>query len=156
MRDESNIADQVSAILTDLDELKTAQLVGHSQVKVTEYASDAISVTSTTTGYTSEAFANCTVMAGSILPGNILITHCVPEVYASGGVLIDNKTDGRSVNVTTIETDSDNTNAFQINIYHTSTGGETIPAETYTVKFHIYSTAALTLTAQGGVYGSNA
>ena len=121
--------------------------MGHSQVKVTEYASDAISVTSTTTGYTSEAFANCIVKAGSILPGNILITHCVPEVYTSGGVLIDNKTDGRSVNVTVIETDSDNTNAFQINIYHT---------ETYTVKFHIYSTATLTLTAQGGVYGSNA
>lgn len=153
MREESSLVKQVVDILTNLDELKTAQFVGHSQVKVADYVSDEISVTSTSTGYASEAFAHCTVLAPDILPGNVLITHCVPEVYTSGGVLIDNKTDGRAVNVTTIETDTDYTNAYQINIYHTSTGGESISSETYKVKFHVYSSATVSLEAAGGVYG---
>lgn len=153
MREEESLAKQVVDILTELNELKTAQYVGHSQVRVVEYVSDELTITSTSTGYASSAFAHCTVLAPDILPGNVLITHCVPEVYTSGGTLIDNKTDGRSVNVTTIETDSDYTNAFQINVYHTSTGGETISSESYKVKFHIYSAATVALEAAGGVYG---
>lgn len=152
MRDESSIVEQLRSAQRALDELKTAQFVGHSQIVVKDYVSSEITVTSTSTGYASEAFAHAIVTAPSILPGNILITYCVPEVYATTG-LIDNKTDGRAVNVTTIETGDDNTNAYQINIYRTSTGGETIPTENYEVKFHIYSAALVDIEVAGGMYG---
>lgn len=154
MRDDSTLVSQLRDIQVWLDELKTAQLVGNSQIRVKEYVSETITATSTSTGYTSEAFANCIVLAPEIMQGNILITHCVPEVRTANNTLIDNKTDGRSVNITSVEIDQDYANAYQANIYHTSTGGETIPAESYTVRFHIYSAALVSITASGGQYGS--
>lgn len=153
MRDPETIVSQVREALRALDELKTAQFVGNSQIRVYEFISDTINVTSTSTGYFSEAFAHAIVMAPDVLPGNVLITYCVPEVYSSDG-LISNKTDGRQVSVTTIESGVDDINVYQANIYHSSIGGETIPSETYSVKFHIYSAAMVSVTANGGPYGS--
>ena len=153
MRDEESIVSQVRGALRALDELKTAQFVGHSQIRVHEFVSDEVTVTSTSAGYFSEAFANATVTAPDVLSGNVLISFCVPEVY-SGSTLIDNKTNGRQVNVTTIESGADGTNIYQVNIYHSSVGGETISPETYSVKFHIYSAATVSVTANGGPYGA--
>ena len=154
MRDEDNLASQVRNILIQLEELKTAQLVGHSQIKVAEYVSDELTVRSTSTGYMAEAYAHAIVVAPDIIEGNVLITYCVPEARTSNGTLIDNKTDGLMVNVNSIETDSDYTNAYQINVIRTSTGGETISAEDFKIKFHIYSAATVSITANGGSYGS--
>lgn len=149
MRDEVSIIDQVARIITDLEELKTAQRVGESQIKVTEYVSEEVTVTSNGPGLVVEAFAYLDIQATSIDEPNVLICYCVPEVRHDGE-LVDNKTDGWSVNLTNIETGGFSQSAYQANIYRTSLGGSNVPVTTYTVKFHVWSAAEVTLTAGSG------
>ena len=150
-RNSDGLVDQLRDALLDNNEIKEAQLVGESQIVIKEYVSSQITTTSTSSGYVGEAFAVCTV-SSDIADGNILITYCCPEVRI-GGTLIDNKNDAYSMNVTIIDTESDKTNAFQVNIYHTATSDtETIPVENFTVKFHVWSAAAVALTARSGTY----
>lgn len=149
----TGLAEQLRDILLELRESKESQFVGNSQIIVKEFTSDAISVTSETSGYMSNAYASCTATAPTIADGNILITYCVPEVRVNG-TLIDNKNAAEyTCHTSIIETSSDNTNGYQVSIYHSSIEGEDIPVETYSVVFHIYSAAEVTLTATGGVYG---
>ena len=153
LRKSETVAKQLRDILLELKESKSAQFVGNSQIIVKEYVSNQISVTSESTGYIAEAFASCTASAPTIENGNVLITYCVPEVRING-TLIDNKNaDEYTCHITIVETESDATNGYQVSIYHSSTGGEEIPSETFTVKFHIYSAAEVTVSARGGVYG---
>lgn len=153
MRDDNGIVRLLRDILLNLDESKTAQFVGNSQIIVKEFVSDEITATSTTDGYTSEAYASCSVDASQIADGNILITYCIPEVYRPNGVLIDNKNAVQyTVHTTTVDTKDDKTNGYQASIYHTSLEGEDVPVETYRVKFHIFSAATVELTAREGTY----
>ena len=153
MRDQDSLVIQLRDILLNLNESKTAQFVGNSQIIVKEFISDEITVTSESDGYTSEAYASCKVDAPQIADGNILITYGIPEVYTPSNNLIDNKNAVQyTVHTTTIDTKNDKTNGFQASIYHTSVGGETVPVETYRVKFHVFSAALVTLTATGGAY----
>lgn len=150
IRFESNLAKQLRDIILELNEAKTAQRVGESQIVVTQYISDQASTTSTSDGYFAEAYAYCVVEAPSIISGNVLITHCVPEVRLNGA-LIDNAALGvYSYYVTPF--DNGNKTIYQLTIYHSSAQGETVPAETFTVKFHIHSAADVILTAGSGIY----
>lgn len=151
MRDDASITNQVAQAQRDVEELKTTQMVGESQIKVKEYVSDEITVTSTGPDLVVEAFAWCDAVATTIADPNVLIAYCVPEVR-SGGTLIDNKTDGWSVNLTSIDNQQFNRASYQVNIYRTSTSGSNVPTTTYTVRFHIWSAADLTLTVGEGYH----
>ena len=151
MRDDSSITDQVQQAMLDVEELKAAQLVGESQIKIKEYVSDEVTVTSDGPDLVVEAFAWLDVVASTVADPNVLIVYCVPEVRNNGN-LIDNKTDGWEFNLTNIEVPESNHVAYQANIYRTSTGGSNVPVTTYTVKFHVWSAADVTLTAGSGYY----
>lgn len=151
-RSTNSVAKQLRDIILELDESKEAQFVGNSQIIVKEYVSTEVSTISESTGYISEAYASCTVSSPKIENGNVLITYCVPEVRING-TIIDNKNVAEyTCHTNIIDTASDNTNGYQVSIYHSSVGGETIPAETYTVKFHVYSAAEVNLSARSGAY----
>lgn len=152
IRFESSLAKQLRDIILELNEAKTAQRVGNSQIVVTEYTSSQLSTTSTSTGYFAEAYAYCIAEAPTITGNNVLLTHCVPEVRLNG-TLIDNTALGvYSYYVTNIRSDTGNKTIYQLTIYHSSSQGETVPAETFTVKFHIHSAADVTLTVGSGTY----
>lgn len=149
MRDESNIADQLSQALRDIRELKEAQQVGHSQIKVKEFISDEITVTSSGPDLVVRAFAWCDIEAEAITEPNVLIAYCAIEVR-SGNRLVDNKEDGWSCNITSIDNQAYNQASYQANIYRSSTGGSNVPITTYAVRFHIWSAADITLTVGSG------
>lgn len=149
MRDEANIANQVQQAMLDIQELKATQPVGKSQIKIKEYVSDEITVTSTGPDLFVEAYAWCDAVADTISDPNVLIAYCVAEVR-SGDRLITNKEEGWSCNVTSIDNQEYNQASYQVNIYRSSTGGSNVPVTTYQVKFHIWSAADLTLTAGAG------
>lgn len=154
LRSTDSLTKQMRDILLDLEELKAAQLVGNSQIIVKEFVSDQISVRSTSSGYTAEAYASCTVTAPDLADGNILITYCVPEIRLNG-TLVNNSTATSAYSFALNEFDTGNakTNGYQASIYHTSLSGETVPAETFTVRFHVWSAALVELSAKGGLYG---
>lgn len=151
MRDESSIVNQVQQAQLDVQELKTAQLVGESQIVVKEYVSDEITVTSDGPDLFVEAFAWCDVDAPNVTAPNVLITYCIAEVR-SGSTLVDNKQDGWQCNITSIENPDPSKASYQVNIYRTSTGGSNVPITTYTVRFHIWSAADITLTVGEGYH----
>ena len=149
MRDESNITDQLSQAIRDIRELKEAQQVGQSQIKVKEYVSDEITVTSGGPDIVVRAFAWCDIEAETITEPNVLIAYCAIEVR-SGNRLVKNKEDGWSCNITSIDNQTYNQASYQANIYRSSTGGSNVPVTTYTVRFHIWSAADITLTVGSG------
>ena len=149
MRDESNITDQLSQAIRDIRELKEAQQVGQSQIKVKEYVSDEITVTSGGPDIVVRAFAWCDIEAETITEPNVLIAYCAIEVR-SGNRLVNNKEDGWSCNITNIDNQTYNQASYQANIYRSSTGGSNVPVTTYTVRFHIWSAADITLTVGSG------
>lgn len=149
MRYESSITDQLSKALRDIRELKEAQQVGQSQIKVKEYVSDEITVTSGGPDLVVRAFAWCDIEAETITEPNVLIAYCAIEVR-SGNRLVNNKEDGWSCNITNIDNQTYNQASYQANIYRSSTGGSNVPVTTYTVRFHIWSAADITLTVGSG------
>lgn len=149
MRDESNITDQLSQAIRDIRELKEAQQVGQSQIKVKEFVSDEITVTSSGPDLVVKAFAWCDIEAETITEPNVLIAYCAIEVR-SGNRLVNNKEDGWSCNITSIDNQTYNQASYQANIYRSSTGGSNVPITTYTVRFHIWSAADITLTVGSG------
>lgn len=152
MRDESSIIDQVQQAQLDVQELKSTQFVGKSQIVVKEYVSDEITVTSTGPDLFVEAHAWCDVTAPSISEPNVLIAYCMVEAR-SGSTLVDNKHDGWQCNITNIENTHSNQASYQANIYRSSTGGSNVPVTTYSVRFHVWSAANITLTVGGGYHG---
>ncbi len=149
MRGESNIANQLGQAIRDIRELKEAQQVGQSQIKVKEFVSDEITVTSGGPDLVVRAFAWCDIEAETITEPNVLITYCAIEVR-SGNRLVNNKEDGWSCNVTSIDNQTYNQASYQANIYRSSTGGSNVPVTNYTVRFHIWSAADITLTVGSG------
>lgn len=151
LRSSDSLAKQLRDAILDLDELKEAQFVGEDQIKIQETVSSTVVAPSESSFYEAEANATCIVESAD--RDNVLITYAVAEVYDKNGVLITNKFDGLSVSLTTIDTGLDYTNAYQANIFRSSTGGEEVFAENFTVKFHVWSSADVTLTARNGIYG---
>lgn len=152
VRDTDSLAKQLRDIILELNEAKTAQRVGTSQIVVKEYISNSISVTTDTNGFFAEGYAWCLAVAPTISSGNVLITHCVPEVRLNGA-LIDNAALGAYAYYSNVvDTKTNNTTACQITVIHSSMGGESVPSETFTVRFHIYSAAEVDLTAKEGMY----
>lgn len=151
MRDEDNIAKQVRDLLIASEELKTAQFVGNDQVKVQETISTEISVTSTANTYITRCYASCRVTATDLNTGNVLICYCVPEVRLNGNI-VGNLDGVYQVDLSKADEGFVDRMGFQANIFHVDDGGSTIPAETYKVKFHVFSTADVTIQAWGGIF----
>lgn len=149
MRGESSITNQLAQAMLDIEELKTAQMVGESQIKIKEFVSDPVTITSTGPDLFVEAYAWCDAEAATVTESNVLITHCDAEIR-SGDTLVNNKSDGWQYNITSIETTRSNRTAYQANIYRSSTSGSNVPVTTYTVRFHVWSSADLTLTVGSG------
>lgn len=150
MRDSDNIVSQVNELLRASQELKTAQLVGDSQI-IIKHTTATITASSDADTYITRAFASCRVTATDLNPGNVLICYCLPEVRV-GGTLVDNLDDVYQLDVSKADEGFVDKMGFQANIFHSDDGGSTIPAETYTVTFHIYSSADVAITAWEGVF----
>lgn len=151
MRDDESLARQIRDLLKDSEELKTAQFVGTDQVKVQETISNAISVSSDADYYITRCYASCRVTATDLNPNNVLICYCIPEVRLNG-TIVGNLDGVYQLDLSKADEGFTDRMGFQANIFHIDDSGSQIPAETYTVKFHIFSTADVTIQAWEGVF----
>lgn len=155
MRDDETLVGQIRALQIANEELKDAQLVGKSQLLVKQTISDEITITSDSNGYISEAYAWCEAQAPSVTGDNVLIAYSVAEIRTENNLLVDNVDPAEyTFHINNIKTAANDTVAFQLTVYHSSQGGETIPVENYKVKFYVWSAAKVNLTAQEGLYGA--
>lgn len=150
MRDEDTIVSQVRRLLEASEELKTAQFVGDSQV-VVKHTTASLTAQSDANTYITRAYASCRVTASNLNDGNVLICYCLPEVRVNGQ-LVDNLDDTYQLDISKADEGYVDRMGFQANIFHIDDGGSTIPAETYTVTFHVYSSADVTITAWEGIF----
>lgn len=150
MREDESLVSQVVELLRDSEELKTAQLVGNAQI-VVRHTQATVSVTSTSETYITRCFAACRVTATNLNPGNVLICYCMPEVRVNG-TLVDNLSTTYEVDISKADEGFIDRMGFQANIYHSDDSGVTIPAETYSVTFHVFSSADVELTVWEGEF----
>lgn len=150
MREDDSLVNQVRDLLIASEELKTAQFVGNSQIVVKETTAT-LTVTSTADTYITRCYASCRVTATELNSGNVLICYCLPEVRVNGN-LVDNLDGTYQLDISKADEGYVDRMGFQANIFHIDDGGSTIPAETYTVTFHVFSSADVTITAWEGVF----
>lgn len=150
MREDDSLVDQVRNLLVASEELKTAQFVGDSQIVVKETTAT-LTVTSTASTYITRCYASCRVTATELNEGNVLICCCLPEVRVNGR-LVDNLDDTYQLDISKADEGLVDRMGFQANIFHINDSGSTIPAETYTVTFHVFSSADVTITAWEGIF----
>lgn len=96
VRDENNLVRILRNILTDIDELKTAQQVGSSQIITKPYDSGAaydqqVTITAPFQSQGSSfKLMRITVIPDSLTPNNILLSEVIPELKYTNGVRISN------------------------------------------------------------------
>ena len=155
MRNDESLASQLRQLQIEREEIKDSQLVGKSQLLVKETISDAITITSETNLYISEAYASCKVEAPSVSGDNVLIAYAVAEIRTENDTLVDNADPSEyTFHINSVKSNKGDTAGFQLTVYHSSQQGEEIPVENYSIRFHVWSAATVNLTVEEGLYGA--
>ena len=155
MRNDESLASQLRQLQIEREEIKDSQLVGKSQLLVKETISDAITITSETNLYISEAYASCKVEAPSVSGDNVLIAYAVAEIRTENDTLVDNSDPSEyTFHINSVKSNKGDTAGFQLTVYHSSQQGEEIPVENYSIRFHVWSAATVNLTVEEGLYGA--
>lgn len=155
MRNEESLASQLRQLQIEREEIKNSQFVGKSQLLVKETVSEPITITSETSFYISEAYTSCKIEAPNVSGDNVLIAYAVAEVRTESDTLVDNSDPTEyTFHINSVRSDRGDTAGYQLTVYHTSQGGEEVPSEEYTVRFHVWSAATVNLTVEEGIYGS--
>jgi len=127
MRGNNDLVQQLREVLQDIDELKTAQLVGTNQIVAKPYATtDAydrqFSITAPFQSIGSSVKAiRIDVTPTDLPPGNILLSDIVPELRYTNGVGVSNWT-GSAIDLNTffflvqIDSEQDAQNSYILGI----------------------------------------
>lgn len=143
MRSSRNIVDYIADANRAIQEAKTAQFAGNSQIVVKEFTSETVNTTVTQEG---QAFAHCTVTAPYLETGNALVAYCVAKIMINGE-LIRADDEMWFHNIQTKASPDGRSNVFQVNIF----GDYDYPVGApVAITFYIYSATFVELEAGAG------
>lgn len=151
-REGGNLVKQIRNIQRELEELKTAQRVGNSQIKIRYFNTGSTmlrfrSVPNADNQYMSAmGKARVKFVCDDIHTPNALIAYCLPEIHLNSptGTLVTTES-SYSQPVSGIifgaKSTADNEARFNIQVFDMSMSGSRLYAKTLYVKFHVWMAA---------------
>lgn len=151
-REGGNLVKEIRSILRELDELKTAQRVGNSQIKIRYFNTGSTmlrfrSVPNADNQYMSAmGKARVKFVCDDIHTPNALIAYCLPEIHLGSptGTLITTESSYSQPISATIfgaKSTADNEARFNIQVFDVSMTGSSLKTKTFYVKFHVWMAA---------------
>lgn len=151
-REGGNLIREIRSIQRELEELKTAQRVGNSQIKVNYFNTGSTMLSFQTVPNAGNQYmsamgkAKVKFVCDDIHTPNALIAYCLPEIHLGSptGTLITTESSySQPVSgiIFNAKSTADNEARFNIQVFDMSMTGSRLYAKTLYVKFHVWMAA---------------
>lgn len=153
IRNRTSAVSDMRDAIKDLQELKTSQNVGNSQIRVKHTVSRTITVNTVPNAYnqyfTAQAKAYCRVKANNIAANNALIAYCIPKATSNGEII---QPTGLFISLNTWRTNTRLSDelVFNVNVFEIASTEQRLYPRPIQVEFHIWACADVELTVGEG------
>lgn len=145
-REGGALVKDIRTIITELEELKTTQLVGNSQIEIRHIDTGSTLLRFTTTpnasnqNMTAMGKAKVSITCDAIQEPNALIAYCLPEVHADSptGALVGSSGVFPRATIFNAKPDNYKNAKWNIQVFDVSMTGSPISSRAFYVKFHFW------------------
>lgn len=148
-REGGNLVKQIRSIQRELEELKTAQRVGNSQIKIRYFTTGSTMLSFQTVPNADNQYmtamgkAKVKFVCDDIHTPNALIAYCIPEIRqgSPSGTLITPNGFPTSGVIFGAKATAGNEARFNVQVFDVSSTGSRLYAKTFYVRFHLWMAA---------------